>query len=91
MAGSSSRRQVLLRIGQGTKTASIELAAIGTCDALDSAEIWDPATRTFSPTGSLTQERSDHSATLLRDGRVLLAGNWSTYGFAHTAEVFELR
>ncbi len=41
---------------------------------LDSAEIYDPKTGTFSPTGSLTHRRVFHSATLLADGRVLVAG-----------------
>lgn len=39
-----------------------------------SAEIYDPATRTFTPIVSMNTQRSGHTATLLRDGRVLLAG-----------------
>jgi WD40 repeat protein len=37
-------------------------------------EVWDPATGTFSPAGSLAGARSGHSDTLLPDGRVLVVG-----------------
>ena len=41
---------------------------------LSSAEIYDPAAGTFSATGSMTVPREGHTATMLRDGRVLIAG-----------------
>lgn len=40
--------------------------------ATTSVEIFDPATRTFSPTGSLHLPRCKHAAILLRDGQVMV-------------------
>lgn len=41
---------------------------------LATAEIYDPASRAFTPAGNMTIGRSGHRATLLPDGRVLIAG-----------------
>jgi N-acetylneuraminic acid mutarotase len=52
--------------------------------ALASAELYNPATGTWTLTGSLNVARYDHSATLLQNGQVLVAGG---YGLA-SAELY---
>ncbi len=55
-----------------------------------SAEIYDPVSGTFTATGSLAVARQVHTATLLSDGTVLVAGGWSELNRALTsAEVYQ--
>jgi len=49
-------------------------------------EVYDPATGTWSPTGSIAVLRYYYSATLLPDGSVLVAGGYS--GPTATAELY---
>lgn len=46
----------------------------GNLSVLDTAELYEPATRTWTRTGSLGTRRALHAAALLSDGKVLVAG-----------------
>jgi hypothetical protein len=56
-------------------------------DRLSSAEIYDPASGRFSPTGSMRVPRSAHAAVLLKNGKVLVMGGSSSWRFPN--EVIE--
>ena len=54
---------------------------------LAASELYDPSTGTFTATGNMTARRSFHTATLLADGRVLIAGG--TSGSGTSAELYD--
>ena len=59
-----------------------------------SAEIYDSATAIWTQTGSMNDKRSKHTATLLQDGRVLVAGGHNSpspliYSTHATAEIYD--
>jgi hypothetical protein len=56
---------------------------------LHTAEIYDPKTGTFTATGSMVQNRAWQTATLLVDGRVLIAGGTTGSGDLDAAEVYD--
>ena len=49
-------------------------------NALSSAELYNPSNNTFTATGSMLKPRAEHVATLLNDGRVLIAGGIDNSG-----------
>jgi hypothetical protein len=62
----------------------------GTGTPLTTAELFDPVTGMFSPTGSTAVGHAAHTATLLRDGRVLIAGGMDAQNQAvGTAELYD--
>jgi hypothetical protein len=67
----------------------------GGCDASGcatvtaTAELYDPATGTFTPTGSLAVPRDYHTATLLPNGTVLIAGGFGYTGALNSAELYD--
>jgi len=54
-----------------------------------SIEIYDPARGTFSLQGRLTVGRSGHTATLLKNGKILFAGGWGEFGPQPSAEIYD--
>lgn len=53
------------------------------------AEIYDPATGVFTTTGKMTAGRVGQTATLLADGKVLIAGGWTSSNAIATAELYD--
>jgi hypothetical protein len=49
----------------------------GSYNGISEAEIYDPANGTFSFAGTLKEGRQGHTATLLQNGQVLIAGGWN--------------
>jgi hypothetical protein len=61
----------------------------GSGGALASAELYNPTTGTFAATGSLNTARLYHTATLLNDGTVLIAGGYDNNGnISASAELY---
>jgi len=57
--------------------------------AISSAEIFDPKTNTFTAISDLNAPRNGHTATLLQNGQVLIAGGWDQSGRTSTAEIYD--
>jgi WD40 repeat protein len=56
--------------------------------ALWSAELYDPASGTWTVTGRLATDRTRHTATLLPNGKVLVAGGLGSSGYPASAELY---
>ena len=64
-------------------------AGLTTTATLASAELYDPASGTWTATGSLATARDFHTATLLPNGKVLVAGGYSDGGYLASAELYD--
>jgi hypothetical protein len=60
----------------------------GGSSAVASAELYDPATGSFSSTGSMSSDRVEYTATLLTSGKTLITGGNSVSGYLASAEIY---
>ncbi|RKH68266.1 kelch repeat-containing protein [Corallococcus llansteffanensis] len=56
---------------------------------LQTAEKYDPSTRSWSSAGLMTSARDDHTATLLSNGKVLVTGGYSGSSYLRTADLYD--
>ena len=76
-------------VGRGARRGA-GISVIDQDFSLSSAELYDPATGTWSSTGSLNTARYLHTATLLPNGKVLVAGGYDTAsGDLSSAELYD--
>jgi Bacterial Ig-like domain (group 2)/IPT/TIG domain/Abnormal spindle-like microcephaly-assoc'd, ASPM-SPD-2-Hydin/Galactose oxidase, central domain len=74
--------QVLIAGGQNCTSAT-------SCTTLNTAEIYNPVTGTFTPTGNLNAARFNATATLLNQGLVLIAGGFDGTNYPAAAELYD--
>lgn len=55
---------------------------------LESAELFDPTTKSFTSAGNMTAARASHTATLLPDGKVLISGGFNG-DYLNSAEIYD--
>lgn len=53
------------------------------------AEVYDPGAGTWTTTGSMASKRVSHTATLLRNGKVLVAGGFDALNTHASAELYD--
>jgi hypothetical protein len=71
----------LLKNGQVLAVGGFNNCDDDFCSDINTAELYNPATGTWTQTGSLQGAREQHTATLLRGGDVLVAGGLNEGGF----------
>lgn len=70
----------------GGNTSDDRLIFFGTTNT---AELYDPETEKWSLTGNLTDATTGHTATVLENGKVLVAGGWNGESPLAKAEVYD--
>ena len=58
-------------------------------NTLSTAELFDPVSGSFTPTGSINTPRESQTATLLSDGKVLITGGDNGTESLATVELFD--
>ncbi|HUE80460.1 MAG TPA: kelch repeat-containing protein [Pyrinomonadaceae bacterium] len=76
--------KVLIACGYGTFGSQLS-------GPLNSAELYDPATRTWSSTGNLSTAHGgeEFTTTLMQNGKVLVVGGFSGFAVLNSAELYD--
>lgn len=87
-----SHTATLLPNGKVLVTGGLGSPAVNGLQLTTVAELYDPSTGLFSPTGSMAIARENHAASLLANGKVLVTGGYSTADTrtaTATAEIYD--
>ena len=88
----AGRFAVLADVPELRRAAATTILSTGdmfTTDAQGNAGILDPDTWKFTSTNRMLTPRTSHTATLLRDGRVLIAGGFNEGGLVKGSEIYD--
>ncbi len=88
----AGRFAVLADAHELRRSAATTVLSTGDIFATDeggNAGIIDPDTWKYTSTGRMITPRTNHSATLLQDGRVLIAGGMSAAGMVKASEIYD--
>jgi uncharacterized delta-60 repeat protein len=91
IAGRYQHTATLLPNGKVLVAGGWDPCVTPTTYSLSSAELYNPATGTWSSTGSMNAHRNRHTATLLPNGKVLVTGGYdgSTGLYLDSAELYD--
>lgn len=78
----------LLNNGRVLAAGGVATCASFSCPPFASAELYNPATGTWTPTSSMSGPRAFHTATLLPSGQVLVAGGSNGTATVSSAELY---
>jgi len=82
--------KVLIAGGASVQSMARQGKVLTSNTSLAGAELFNPATGDFVPSGDMTTPRCSHTATVLGDGRVLVTGGIGTSGVTlATAELYQ--
>ena len=89
----STHTMTSLSNGQVLVAGGLDFDSRGAPYSLSSAELYHSSTGNWVPTGEMDAERSTHTATLLKNGKVLAAGGYSASPFSSarlsSAEIYD--
>ena len=85
----SSHTATLLPNGKVLVAGGGDDGFLGFVTTRASAELYDPATGKWTQTGSMTDDRQCHTATLLQNGKVLVVGGEDNIYTHPTAELYD--